>query len=113
MPQTRRQFIQDAGHVLLAVPVAVSASLSFGARAQSTGQGTIQGGGVHGTQVQVTGVRFHEDRGRMKLHLDLDRLPESHHVFTLPNPGSHDSLPRHFVLIPNLTIPIPNSTTNE
>ena len=38
------------------------------------------------TQVQVTGVRFHEDRGRMKMHLDLDRLPESHNVFTLENP---------------------------
>ena len=37
-------------------------------------------------RVQVTGVRFHEDRGRMKMHLDLDRLPESHNVFTLENP---------------------------
>lgn len=34
----------------------------------------------------MTGVRFHEDRGRMKLHLDLDRLPKSHNVFTLENP---------------------------
>lgn len=38
------------------------------------------------TQVQVTGVRFHEDRGRMKMHIDLDRLPKSHNVFTLDKP---------------------------
>ncbi len=38
------------------------------------------------TQVQVTGVRFHEDRGRMKLHLDLDKLPDTHNIFTLEKP---------------------------
>ena len=69
MAHSRRQFIQFAGQAVCAVPVAVSAN----ARAQSA-------------QVQVTGVRFHEDRGRMKLHLDLDRLPETHNVFTLENP---------------------------
>ncbi len=31
-------------------------------------------------------MRFHEDRGRMKLHLDLDSLPETHNIFTLENP---------------------------
>jgi len=31
-------------------------------------------------------VRFHEDRGRMKLHLDMDRLPEKHNIFTLEKP---------------------------
>jgi len=36
--------------------------------------------------LQVTGVRFHEDRGRMKLHLDMDRLPEKHNIFTLEKP---------------------------
>ncbi len=73
MAHTRRQFITVAGHTLCAVPVALCASLSSKARAQAS-------------QVQVTGVRFHEDRGRMKLHLDLDRLPEKHNVFTLENP---------------------------
>ena len=63
--------MQVAGRALCAVPVAVCAN----ADAQS-GSG----------QVQVTGVRFHEDRGRMKMHIDLDRLPESHNVFTLENP---------------------------
>ncbi len=38
-------------------------------------------------QSQVTGVRFHEDRGRMKLHLDLDQLPDTHNIFTLENPN--------------------------
>lgn len=72
MAHSRRQFIQVAGQALCAVPVAVCAS-SSDAKAQSS-------------QVQVTGVRFHEDRGRMKLHLDLDRLPDRHNVFTLENP---------------------------
>jgi len=65
----RRQFIQVAGRALCVAPVAVCVN----ARARSG-------------QLQVTGVRFHEDRGRMKLHLDLDRLPQSHNVFTLENP---------------------------
>jgi len=37
-------------------------------------------------QAQVSGVRFHEDRGRMKLHIDLNELPESYNVFTLESP---------------------------
>lgn len=34
----------------------------------------------------MTGVRFHEDRGRMKLHIDLSELPDTHNVFTLERP---------------------------
>lgn len=73
MIHSRRHFIQIAGRTLCAVPVAVCAGVASQGFAQSA-------------QAQVTGVRFHEDRGRMKLHLDLDRLPDSHNVFTLENP---------------------------
>ncbi len=38
------------------------------------------------TQTKVTGVYFHEDRGRMKLHLDLDSVPANYKVFVLDNP---------------------------
>ena len=31
-------------------------------------------------------MRFHADDGRMKLHLDLDQLPQKHNIFTLENP---------------------------
>lgn len=37
-------------------------------------------------QANVTGVRFHEDQGRMKLHLDLNQLPDKHKIFTLEKP---------------------------
>ncbi len=37
-------------------------------------------------QTKVTGVYFHEDRGRMKLHLDLDGVPANYKVFVLDNP---------------------------
>ncbi|MEM7256974.1 MAG: N-acetylmuramoyl-L-alanine amidase, partial [Pseudomonadota bacterium] len=37
-------------------------------------------------QTKVTGVYFHEDRGRMKLHLDLNQVPQKHKVFVLENP---------------------------
>lgn len=37
-------------------------------------------------QTQVMGVRFHEDRGRMKMHLDIDSIPSSYKVFKLENP---------------------------
>ncbi len=35
---------------------------------------------------KVTGVYFHEDRGRMKLHLDLNQVPAGYKVFVLDNP---------------------------
>ena len=73
MTHSRRHFIQFAGRALFAVPVAVCAGVASKGIAQTA-------------QAQVTGVRFHEDRGRMKLHLDLDRLPDTHNVFTLENP---------------------------
>ena len=37
-------------------------------------------------QTKITGVYFHEDQGRMKLHLDLDTIPSSYKVFVLDNP---------------------------
>lgn len=37
-------------------------------------------------QTQVMGVHFHEDRGRMKMHLDIDSIPSSFKVFKLENP---------------------------
>lgn len=49
--------------------------------------GLVWSSGARSTeQTKVTGVYFHEDRGRMKLHLDLNQIPESHQVFVLENP---------------------------
>ncbi|OED38409.1 hypothetical protein AB833_19710 [Chromatiales bacterium (ex Bugula neritina AB1)] len=42
---------------------------------------------VQAAATQVIGVYFHEDRGRMKLHLDLDTIPTGYKVFTLANPN--------------------------
>ena len=41
---------------------------------------------VLAAQTQVLGVHFHEDRGRMKMHLDIDSIPASFKVFKLENP---------------------------
>ncbi len=67
----RRQFLTVAGRaacasggVLLALPATAKAATT-----------------------KVTGVYFHEDRGRMKLHLDLDTIPTGYKVFTLENPN--------------------------
>ena len=67
---TRRQFISIAGRALCVAPAVCASGKVVAAE----------------RQIQVTGVRFHEDRGRMKLHIDLDQLPETHKVFTLETP---------------------------
>jgi len=66
----RRRFLNLAGHsicastgLLIALPKAALAA-----------------------QTQVMGVHFHEDRGRMKMHLDIDSIPASFNVFKLENP---------------------------
>ncbi len=65
----RRQFLNIAGRLVCA------------------GSGLVlapHAGAAAGTK--ITGVHFHEDRGRMKLHLDLDEIPASFKVFVLDNP---------------------------
>lgn len=64
----RRQFLNVAGRLVCA------------------GGGLLVAENAVADQTKVTGVYFHEDRGRMKLHLDLDTVPSNYKVFVLDNP---------------------------
>lgn len=63
--------------------------LNLAGRAACAGSGlllALPSVAIAAGQTRITGVYFHEDRGRMKLHLDLDAVPSGYKVFTLENP---------------------------